>query len=261
MPKPAPSTAKIRKFIKQKPDKWLLLKQFMRTGERTKGIGKKTISDFAQLGFDFKEAQNARRKKPYNALLSEREKAEIKRQMRAALMIVKPEIPAGNEKKEALRHLVGRTALVQRRHFFSTLENNRAEDAFDAGRMYLDALDKGNKKKAKRRKLNVEEIAGIQNDNLILRKGWLKKKYTSTVPIHEAAHFLLGKSESKAHIIDYYYALKSGKMSLERLGRTNIGELRPFAEEAISLFELGKRQGWRIADAELRKRLGIGKKR
>ena len=102
----------------------------MRTGERPKGLRNKTVIDFTPIGLDFKERQNALRRNPYTGRLSEAEKAEIKRQVRAVTRLAKPELGAG-ERKEAERHLSGRTALVQRKHVEEFLKDYELKEAFN----------------------------------------------------------------------------------------------------------------------------------
>ncbi len=236
---------------KSRTGQWNAVKNWARTGKSDKGLTFNTVQNFTRLGLNVAELKNAGRKNPYRATLVR--KQEIERQIEDLIDLLHPKIGKDHKIRNA-KAILRKFRLVGRGDVELAIEDKDVEDVFDTGRMYLSSLNPRNESQARKKGLNRGDV-GYHNGDLVLRGDWHKTKYVFTTPLHESAHELIGEDERKVFLADFYYSLKRGIMSESYLRRKKLHrpeeiEVRP---RAIELFRLGRRNGWKKADAELRK--------
>jgi len=98
------------------------------------------------------------------------------------------------------------------------------------------------------------EVAGFQGGNDLHSRTFYRTINNST-PIHEFVHRMFSKDEYKTSLIEQYYALKTGLTNSRSINRSyKKGTFyRKGFEDAFKLYVMGKKKGWQVADAELRK--------
>jgi len=246
---------RMQAILARNPNQARALLRYMKTGEHN-GLRASFLQKITPTFFDFQEARSRLSKKPYFPVFSTAEKKEIRQQFTGLLEILYPNM-ARNARTRLLKLLLERTEPIQRKHITEELERTHEIlpiNLLETGRVYLNALRPSNKEKGTR-KLGGAPIALKDTHQLILGRGWMENEYEKTAPIHEAAHFLLGKHEGKAYTVDYYYALKKGSMSVQSLKKYTPSnpEEKEARDSAIRIYRIGLRNGWRAAEEELRR--------
>ncbi|MCR4369351.1 MAG: hypothetical protein NUV67_05595 [archaeon] len=238
---------------KGKTGQWASFKNWARTG-KSRGLTEHTLNELSKKGFDYKEQENRRMRKPYSPKFTPEEVREVRRQLTDLVRLLYPRLGKDAVKRNA-DALLEKTGKIQRASFEQWIEENRSpKSLFDSGRMYLEALDPKQKKIGKKRGLEDSDV-GYHDGNLVLSKNWMNTNYERTAVFHEAAHALIGNDERRVILAEFYYSLKRGVMTPDYLRRYPLAWKDAIAvrEHALALYKLGKTRGWKVADARLRK--------
>ncbi|MDO8624501.1 MAG: hypothetical protein Q7R47_00305 [Candidatus Diapherotrites archaeon] len=242
--------SRFRRIRDSNSREWKLVKHFFRSGKRSATLSEKTLRRAVRTGLDYKESQNRRSGRPYTGVLSAAEKKEVARQMRGLVSLVYPSLSVSS-KGIILKLLVREVALINRQHVEHHLRRGDFAATVSTGKMYLTALDRRNAAKGRRRG-DEEGLWGLSpptGQRVILRRDWMKSRYGTTTPLHEACHVLFGSNEFKAYLADFYYGLKEGIFQSSELYRY---PLLPIAKKArktaLELVRMGHAKGWRSPD-------------
>jgi len=247
-----------RNFIRElNPEEWEKIKHFLRTGRGGKSLGKETLKKFARIGFKYAEKRSQARGIKYATRFSKAEEREIKVQVNDFAGML---FPGENKrrKEQLVLEIYKRMQPIRRAQVMERIRMGDLKTAFNAGRMYLDALDpEMNERADKRRREKAPKIRteGYHDGRIILSSEWHRERgYDFTTPMHEAVHHKFGPGEYPAYLVDLYYNLKKGHSTAATLKRSvhYIPEAKAAFETASALYRNGMKNGWKSSDRELR---------